>query len=433
LVSLVTLFWLSRFLFSLTETLAFQDLEETVTLVVIGIAVFGALLYLTVKLIRHLSEPKTVELDSKKVRNAGIDGRKKRAVKPYSPGPEVSWIEKELICFNEEMFGEQRPPKSPTFFQRLPKSFLSCEILTTSAVEELALSLVDQTRGRIGKMEIPFRRPVVEFTELLPNNEPGHIEFGWQETTIRMHPRLRRDPFALAAVLCHELAHFILDQNGLRRDDTTVNERLTDLFVFKCGQGLIYLQGILEVNHQANKITESRLGYLTLEEMAYAHVRCASQFGLDKHSILPGYFIGKQFDCVSDAIDFLQIGDNELAEIILCNRNHALRLSRYKASSKIRCPKCGWQEEIWLHRRDRENYLIEQGTRAMESSFLLEEALLRFREVQAINKTNSSAYCLASQTLKKMGRHQDAIRELRKLLEISPNDPGAQEEMKRLI
>lgn len=77
--------------------------------------------------------------------------------------------------------------------------------------------------------------------------EPGNIEFGWNETIIRIHPKYADDPFALTSILCHELAHFILDQNGFRKDNRQENEKLTDFFVFNCGQGLIYLQGIVDM------------------------------------------------------------------------------------------------------------------------------------------------------------------------------------------
>ena len=47
------------------------------------------------------------------------------------------------------------------------------------------------------------------------------------------------------------------------------------------------------------------------------------------------------------------------------------------------------------------------------------KALDRFRDVQEIDKTHSLAFCMAARCLKKAGRHQDAIRELAKLLSIS--------------
>ena len=136
--------------------------------------------------------------------------------------------------------------------------------------------------------------------------------------------------------------------------------------MFRCGQGLIYLQGIYDVESQNGQTIESKLGYLSLEEMAYAHVRCASQHGIPISKIIPDYFSGEAFKQVKNALNFLQIkNENEtsrqIAEVILCPNNHILRLAPEKKSHFIRCPKCGWKKEIWLHRKDRLDYLITHG------------------------------------------------------------------------
>lgn len=399
-----------------------------------GITFVGVLAFLAVQLLRHkqsnalFKEPVTPGVTRTKSEYARQDPLRIGSI-------QILWIEKELLRLNKEIHGEERPPGDPEFLQRLPQSFLNKEILSSRDVEEFASYLVQETRKRIGKMEIPFRKPKVEFTKLLPNNEPGHIEFGWDETIIRIHPKYQEDTFGLAAVLCHELAHFILDHNGFRKDDTNENERLTDLFVFKCGQGLIYLQGILDADGSDDGTTTTILGYLSTEEMAYAHVRFASQVGFEKPAILPPYYRGRQFAEVQKACEFLQLQSGkkgELAEIILCPSNHVLRISSKKKAAKIRCPKCNWQDEVWIHRKDRESALMGEGVRAFECG-KFEEALAFFRQAQKINKTNSEAYCWASRTLKQMGKHQDAIRELRKLLTISPNDAPAQAEMRKLI
>jgi len=151
----------------------------------------------------------------------------------------ILWIEKELLKLNSEMWGEERPPHDLQFLQSFPETLLKKDNLSANDVAEVAKILVNEIRKRINKLEIPFRKPRVEFTSLLPNNEPGHIEFGEYETVIRIHPNYTDNPFALASILCHEIAHFILDHNGLRKDDRNENEKLTDLFIFVCGQGLI--------------------------------------------------------------------------------------------------------------------------------------------------------------------------------------------------
>ena len=347
----------------------------------------------------------------------------------------ILWIEKELLKLNREIVNEDRPKHNLNFLQSIPKVILTKDVLSTDDVAEAVTDLVKQTRERIGNLDVPFRKPKVEFTKNLPNQEPGHIEFGWDETIIRIHPQYADNPFALTAILCHELAHFILDHNGLRKSDQKENEKLTDFFVFRCGQGLIYLQGVYDIVSQNGETIESTLGYLSLNEMAYAHARCASQHGLPTSKILPEYFTGKTFRQVDGAINFLQIkkdNSRNLAEIILCPNQHILRISPDKKSYLIRCPKCGWKKEIWFHKKDHIDYLINQGTQDFDEG-KLNQALEKFREVQSIDRKYSMAYCWASRCLKKQGFHQEAIKELRKILTISPDDEIAQSEMKTLL
>lgn len=349
----------------------------------------------------------------------------------------ILWIEKELLKLNQEISGEDRPEYNSSFLQNLPNIILTKDILNSNDVEEAVTDLVKQTGNRFERLNIPFRKPRVEFTTRLPKDEPGHIEFGSYETIIRIHPEYTDNPFALTAILCHELAHFILDHNGLRKDDQMENEKLTDLFVFRCGQGLIYLQGIYDITSQDGQTIESKFGYLSLEEMAYAHVRCASQYGISNSKIIPDYFSGEAFKQVRNALNSLQIKNKnkiseQSAEIIVCPNNHILRLSPEKKSHFIRCPKCGWKKEIWLHRKEHLDYLITHGKQEFEAGNL-NQALGYFREAESVDKQYSTAYCWASRCLKKQGNHQEAIKELRRLLLICPDDELAQNEMKNLL
>lgn len=406
------------------------------TLALIGISYFG---FKFVRKMRRLSflvdQAKSKEHKSNSNQTPPTTAGSETSKKFQLASENIIWIEKELLGLNKEIHGEDRPQNDLNFFQQLPKLLLEKDSLTTKDVEEAILDLVKQTRPRIGKMEVPFRKPRVIFTKDLPDEEPGHIEFGWDETIIRIHPKYVDNPFALASILCHELAHFILDQNGFRKSDKKENEKLTDLFVFKCGQGLIYLQGIVDVTIQDGYTVESRLGYLTLEEMAYAHVRVATQHGLTEQVISPSYFSGKAFLEVKKAIQFLSIKSGEkreLAEMILCTNDHVLRISKLNKSAHLRCPKCKWEKKIWIRRGDHSDALIKDGEKNFEEANFV-GALDIFREAQQIDKMNSLAYCRASNCLKKLGKHQDAIKELQKLLSICSNDEMAQSEMKKLI
>ena len=347
----------------------------------------------------------------------------------------ILWIEKEILKLNKEMWGEERPPHNSQFLQTFPEILLRKDDLSTNDIAEAAKILVNETRKRINRLEVPFRKPRVEFTKLLPNNEPGHIEFGEYETIIRIHPDYKDNPFGLASILCHELAHFILDHNGLRKNNTNENEKLTDLFIFVCGQGLIHLQGIIEVTSKNGQTIENKLGYLSIEEMAYAHARCSAQHKISTSKIAPEYFSGKVFEELKKAINFLKIrsGKSEtLAEIILCPKNHILRISTDRKSQTIRCPKCKWKKEIWFRRSDQIDSLLNNGIKDYDSgNFTV--ALETFRKIQSVDKSHSMAYCFAARCLKKLGKKQDAIRELQKLLSFRPEDQVVQDEMKTLI
>ena len=255
------------------------------------------------------------------------------------------------------------------------------------------------------------------------------------DSIIRIHPDYREDSFAMGSILCHELAHFILDHNSIRKGTTHENEKLTDLFVFRCGQGLIYLQGILDLTTQNRQTVESKLGYLSLGEMAYSHVRCSSQHGLDASLISPSYYSGKSFEQVKKAMAYLTLKNgsaNSFAEIVLCPNNHILRVSSQKSSQIIRCPRCKWEGQFWRRKREETASLLKQGIELFDTGDF-GRALAIFRKIQGLEKTHSMSYCWASRCLRKISGKQDAIRELQKILAIKPEDNDAQNEMKSLI
>ncbi len=79
----------------------------------------------------------------------------------------ILWIEKEFLKLNREMWGEERPPHDLQFLQSFPETLLKKDNLSTNDVAEVAKILVGEIRKRINKLEVPFRKPLVEFTSLL--------------------------------------------------------------------------------------------------------------------------------------------------------------------------------------------------------------------------------------------------------------------------
>jgi hypothetical protein len=92
---------------------------------------------------------------------------------------------------------------------------------------------------------------------------------GW--VTITVADRFLTNPQAVRAILAHEACHYILESAEIREADRYQNERLTDLCVFVCGLGKMYLEGYLARAAPIAYRHGHRLGYLTDEEYQFAH------------------------------------------------------------------------------------------------------------------------------------------------------------------
>jgi tetratricopeptide (TPR) repeat protein len=342
----------------------------------------------------------------------------------------LSWVEARLRKMNGKLVGEDRPgPTGKRFFQRTPLALLSADAITSEVVAQAMGDLVRSTSGNIGRWSIPFRKPRVEFNLFKLKGEPAHIEFG-DETLVVIHPSYAMDRFALAAVLCHELAHFVIDHNDMRERDAEEGERITDLFVFRSGLGMIRLQGILSVVNLDQQVFRRKLGYLDLETMAYAHARCAAQHGVPIGEI-DLCLVGEVKDNVGRMIDFLA-PKGTLTEVLICPSGHLLLVPRDHEGATVKCRKCGWEDRFWLCKQGHRSSLMREGVSEFDAG-RVQAALLLFREAQDIDGLHSEAYCWAARSLESLGRRDDAVREVRKLLMKRPEDANARTEMKRLL
>jgi hypothetical protein len=66
-------------------------------------------------------------------------------------------------------------------------------------------------------------------------------EEGW--VTITISPDFFQDKLAAQAILAHEVCHYVLENSGIRKPNFELNERYTDLCMFVCGFGEIFLAG----------------------------------------------------------------------------------------------------------------------------------------------------------------------------------------------
>ncbi len=91
---------------------------------------------------------------------------------------------------------------------------------------------------------------------------------GW--ATIELGANFFQDKLAAQAILAHEVCHYILENSGIRKSDVGLNERYTDLCMFVCGFGEIFLAGYRRDAAQQDYRPGHRLGYLTDDEYQFA-------------------------------------------------------------------------------------------------------------------------------------------------------------------
>ena len=91
---------------------------------------------------------------------------------------------------------------------------------------------------------------------------------GW--VTITVADQFLTNQPAMRAILAHEACHYLLASAEIEEADRHQNERLTDLCMFICGLGKVYLAGYRTGRGQGEYRRGHRLGYLTDEEYQFA-------------------------------------------------------------------------------------------------------------------------------------------------------------------
>ena len=128
---------------------------------------------------------------------------------------------------------------------------------------EAILNHVGQTAPGLS---VPLRVPRVETGSII---EAGQFKTsdGW--VSVKLANNLLIDRKAVRAILAHEACHYILANSGIRESDFTENERLTDLCMFVCGLGELFLEGYKRESTQDEYRAGHRLGYLTDAEYKF--------------------------------------------------------------------------------------------------------------------------------------------------------------------
>lgn len=139
----------------------------------------------------------------------------------------------------------------------------------TTAPAQVVEILLRHARRIAPGFEVPYMVPRV-LVEAIPF-AAGLFEVdeeGW--VTIKVRLNFFEDKLAAQAILAHEVCHYILDNSGIRKSDTELNERYTDLCMFVCGFGQIFLAGYKRETAQSEYRLGHRLGYLTDAEYQFA-------------------------------------------------------------------------------------------------------------------------------------------------------------------
>jgi hypothetical protein len=144
------------------------------------------------------------------------------------------------------------------------------ELSDTDRLDRVVKALLDRARRVAPGFSVPMMVPRIEI-ESMPA-AAGQFEVdeeGW--VTIRISPDFERDLPAARAILAHEVCHYILDNRGIRQPNFELNERDTDLCMFICGFGEVFLAGYKRVFARNEYRHGHRLGYLTDAEYEFAN------------------------------------------------------------------------------------------------------------------------------------------------------------------
>jgi hypothetical protein len=116
-------------------------------------------------------------------------------------------------------------------------------------------------------LEVPRMVPRVITTPQFEAAGQFHEEDGW--VTLKVGPNFIWDRAAAVAILAHETCHYILENSGIRESDYLRTERLTDICMFVCGFGGVFLDGYKRETAQSEYRKGHRLGYLSDDTYAF--------------------------------------------------------------------------------------------------------------------------------------------------------------------
>ena len=129
----------------------------------------------------------------------------------------------------------------------------------------LVAALLKHVRGIAPGISVPMMTPRVVIEPMCEAAGQFVEQDGW--VRIAVSQAFFDNKPAARSILCHELCHYILNANGIRRSLTIENERLTDTAIFAFGLGDIFLSGYRKSANQYR--AGHQLGYLTDDEYQF--------------------------------------------------------------------------------------------------------------------------------------------------------------------
>ena len=110
------------------------------------------------------------------------------------------------------------------------------------------------------KLSIPYFVPEVVYqSDLFGQSAGAFHELEDRRVKITIDPSLQNKPRAALAVLAHELCHYILRSNDIRKEPTLMDEKLTDVSMFVLGFGELFWEG-------QKSLSGKTLGYLPQDQ-----------------------------------------------------------------------------------------------------------------------------------------------------------------------
>lgn len=137
-----------------------------------------------------------------------------------------------------------------------------------SSPEEIIRNYLNHINTVAPGFNIPIRIPKISVGSPKDTGGTFGSKDGWAIMTLSKE--LVGEKRAVAAVLAHEVCHYVLNCSSVREDETEWNEKLTDLCMFVVGLGDVYLSGYRSSKIRGEYRVGHRLGYLSDREYRFA-------------------------------------------------------------------------------------------------------------------------------------------------------------------